>query len=229
MPIPFDALQAIILDMDGVLVDTEPIHMQAFVDFLAAYDIHVAEETLWSFIGHSVQENMRELKARYEVLSEIPVARAAEERDALYLRLLEGSNLGLHSGVADLIDYALNNGLALGLATSSDKSHWQTVARVIKRNEGIDLHRIFEAVSCGDEVEKRKPHPGLYLRACAGLGLQPSARIMAVEDSPAGIESANAAGLSSVALLTPYVSDERMSAADMTVRAIAEITERLVR
>ena len=228
MPIPFEMLEAIIFDMDGVLVDTEPVHMQAFVSFLALYDIHVPQETLWSFIGHSVQENMRVLKARYKVLAGITVAEAVKKRDALYLQLLEKSTLGLNDGIADLIDYALNNGLALGLAPSSDTSHWQAVARVIKRNDGVDLHKVFEAVSCGDEVEKRKPHPGLYRRACAGLGMTPSEKIVAIEDSPAGIASANAAGLSSIALLTPYVPEKQMSAADMAVREIAEITERLL-
>ncbi|HHM01630.1 MAG TPA: HAD family phosphatase [Caldithrix abyssi] len=229
MPVPFESLEAIIFDMDGVLLDTEPLHMQAFVSFLEFYDIHVPPETLWSFIGHSVQENIKVLKSRYAPLADITIEEAARKRDALYLQLLEKSSLTLNSGVADLIDYALNNKLALGVATSSDKSHWQTVARVIKRNEGIDLNMVFEAVSCGDEVPKRKPHPGLYLRACAGLGLEPSKRIIAIEDSPAGIESANSAGLSSIALLTPYVPENQLKAAAMMIREIAEISERLVR
>ena len=119
-------------------------------------------------------------------------------------------------GVRDAVAEAARLGLRLGVASSSSRS-WVTghLAR-------LGLER-FECVRCRDDVANTKPDPGLYLSVCACLGVAPGDAV-ALEDSANGIAAAKAAGMRCVAIPNPMTAGLDLSAADLRLASLADVS-----
>ncbi len=206
-------LQALILDMDGVLADTEPIHIRAFRRWLQPFDVNPSQEFMESLIGHSVEENFRTIYDRFLRSKgvELELPEVVKERNAIYLELLREQPLRANPGVMEVIDYALNNNIKLGLATSSDREQVDAILGALKRHpdQPLDLKPVLTAVVAGDDVARKKPAPDIYKRALQLLEI-PAAATLAVEDSQAGLTSAGKAGIACAALATPYNNKHKL-------------------
>jgi HAD superfamily hydrolase (TIGR01509 family) len=118
--------------------------------------------------------------------------------------------------VREAIAAARGLGLRLGIASSS-RHRW-----VDGHLERLGLEG-FECVRCRDDVERAKPFPDLYLAVCACLGVEPE-RAVALEDSANGIAAAKAAGLRCVAVPNPMTVDLDLSAADLRLASLADLS-----
>jgi beta-phosphoglucomutase family hydrolase len=182
---------ALIFDLDGVVVDTMPLHTLAWLRYLAQLGISRKDIAIHMH-GRRNDEIVREFLGP-DVSNEVVLEHgAAKER---LFREMMGGNL-LHSlvpGVADFL--ARTESLAVALATNAEP------ANVDFALDGTNLRRWFQVIVDGSQVRNAKPAPDIYLAAGARLGVAPQNCIV-FEDSPTGIAAARAAGMPVVGILT---------------------------
>jgi HAD superfamily hydrolase (TIGR01509 family) len=177
---PPDEVTAVVFDLDGVLVDTEPLHMAATQALIAPAELAI--EQYEQFIGRGGFKQW--LAETYAItLAEID----AGYSDAFYAEL-EREPLEPLDGVVDLLEAISGRGLLLAVASQSSRE-W-----VDATLEAASLDRYFPQIATAGEAGADKPEPDVYLLAAEKLGQAPGACI-AVEDSIAGIASARAAGM----------------------------------
>jgi HAD superfamily hydrolase (TIGR01509 family) len=216
-------IKALILDMDGVLVDTEPLHMKAFELFLNEYDIETNKKFLQNFIGYSIEDNIKMLFSDYPVFKDLNMQDAINYRNDIYLSLIKKQQLASIEGIKELIDFCLAHKIKLGLASSSDKTQVDTILTNISSNPsyGIDLYATLSAIVSGDMVARKKPWPDVYLKALKQLKVD-ARYALAIEDSQVGIKSAKSAGMFCAALKNPYTDVEQMNGYDWILNNITE-------
>jgi HAD superfamily hydrolase (TIGR01509 family) len=190
---PFDL---VIFDNDGVLVDSEPVANAILAELLTSYGLAVTtHQCIERYLGNTLGR-VREL-VEAELGHPIPDDFEATYRATVYPRLAE--TVTAIPGVAAVLDRLDAAGVATCVASSGIHQRIRitlTTAGLIDRFDG----RLFSA----EDVGRGKPAPDLFLHAAATLGVEPS-RCAVVEDAPAGVEAANAAGMVAFgyAALTP--------------------------
>jgi HAD superfamily hydrolase (TIGR01509 family) len=179
------AVEAVVLDMDGTLLDTEGAYRAAFLDAAAALGHAVDEGFYATLVGISSRERGPLLAARYG--PGFPWAACLREYRARKARLL-ADGVRAKPGAAELLADLAARKLPCAVATSATR---RTALLALER---AGLLGAFAAVAARDDVADGKPHPALFLRAAEALGTPP-ARCVAVEDSPPGVLAAQAAGM----------------------------------
>lgn len=178
-------IEALIFDMDGLLVDSEPLAGRALAQFLLAQGHAILPDTMAKTLGRRLPEAIALLAEMYNLTSPLP--ELIDTYDRLRLAALRG-NLHPMPGAAALITFAREANLRLGLATSSLRSHADlTLAETA-------LTGLFDAEATGDEVVHGKPAPDIFLLCAERLGVSPAACVV-LEDAPAGLAAAAAAGM----------------------------------
>lgn len=222
-------VKTLVLDMDGVLVDTEPLHVEAFRRYMDELDITYEDEFIHGFIGYSIAQNVATINRTFLKGREVDVAQGERHRDSIYLSLIREAPLAPVPGVIDLIDFCLNEGMTLALASSSSREQVDTILDNLEQHPEtpLVLRRTFSAIVTGDEVPQRKPAPDIYQSALKKLNARPD-HSLAVEDSPAGVSSAVAAGLTCIALRSPFIKNERLRHAHLQVDHLSEVVELLM-
>jgi len=222
--------RAIILDMDGVLADTEPIHVEAFRAMLLEYGIEADDQFLNSFIGHSIENNVETINATYFKSEPLPVEKTTRYRDDIYLALLEATDLNPLPGVEDLLYYCSTNNITLALASSSIREQIDVILEKLTdhSNGTLSYKNIFSVIVSGDDVSDKKPAKDIYQLALKKLDLRAD-DCFAVEDSAAGIQSAQAAGLKCVFLKNVYSIETEISIAEHQINSLNEIVSFLDR
>jgi HAD superfamily hydrolase (TIGR01509 family) len=214
-------LKALIFDMDGTLVHSDPVHLRAFAEILGAEGITIDEDLYRSsIIGHTNESIFATL------LPHLPVSAHeafADRKEAAFRRL--ALELEPVAGLADLLDWADKRDIKIALVTNApllDATHMLDVLGLTER---------FEVKITIDQVTRGKPDPLPYLTALERLGIA-AAEAVAFEDSPSGMKAAKGAGLFSFGVLTGLTADEMKDAgADLTIetfhdQALWEILER---
>ncbi|MBB2899552.1 HAD superfamily hydrolase (TIGR01509 family) [Kineococcus radiotolerans] len=182
---------AVLWDMDGTLVDTEPHWIAAETALLGRHGASWTHEQALSLVGNALPESGRVLAAHLEAETGVrldPAAVVAELVEAVVAQV--SAAVVWRPGAVELLEALAGAGVPCALVTMSYRSLAETVARV--------LPGAFAVVVAGDEVERGKPAPDPYLRAAELLGVDP-ARCVVLEDSPTGIASGEAAGCRVVA------------------------------
>ena len=180
-----EPIRAVIFDMDGTLVDSEPFAERAWADFLKAHGHQLDDRVLGRMFGLRLMEGAAVVKEAYDL--ELPVATIAEQQDALRLAALTG-NLVPMPGTGAVLAFARGAGLWMALATSSLRHHADlTLAET-------ELAGLFDAEVTGDEVAHGKPAPDIFLLASKRLDVA-SRHCVVFEDSPAGVAAALAANM----------------------------------
>lgn len=205
------AVSALLLDLDGTLVDSEPLHRAAYRSFFDARGWEWDERLLDRFTGRRGDDVFR---------SE-PGPWAGEDPELLCREVighLDPDRLPEHvPGGAELVAAAGRTGVPLAVVTSAARDWVETtVGELLVAGHGNHL------VVAREDVTDGKPHPEPYRLACRLLEVDP-ASALAVEDSPAGIRSAVAAGVGTVCGITTTWPGEELLAAG-AVRVVADLT-----
>jgi len=216
-----DSLQAVILDMDGVLVDTEPLHIKSFCTLLDKLGVSFKEEYVHSFVGYSIEDNVRRIDNDYFGGSRLDIQKYVKKRDDLYLDLVKSNLKFPMPGIIELVTFCREKNIKTALASSSDRIQIDIILENLKIN-GFDLMPILDASVSGDEVINRKPQSDIYELVLQKMNCSAEQSI-AVEDSQAGVTSAKGAGIFCAALKNPYNSIELLSEADVLIDSIYEV------
>jgi HAD superfamily hydrolase (TIGR01509 family) len=183
------SIGAVLFDMDGVLVDSEPIWYDVETELVERMGGTWSPEDQAKCIGGTVDWFCRYVieltgseRTAQDVQDEVVASMAARMTDALRI----------HDGALDLVDAVRARGARTALVTSSYRALVDPALRWL----GADR---FDVVITGDEVSHGKPHPEPYLAACRALGVRPDTAVV-IEDAPSGIAAAEAAGCTVVAV-----------------------------
>ncbi|RUM87232.1 MAG: hypothetical protein DSZ24_06710 [Thermodesulfatator sp.] len=209
--------RALLFDLDGVILDSMPWHVRAWQEAFAELGLRVPEEILYLHEGAIELETARKIfedqgvEPRLEFFQEI-----FRRQKRIFLEKYR-HRVRPFPEVPDLLADLRREGRKLALVTSS---HREILKEVLRE----DLQRLFHFVVTGDQVSRRKPHPDPYLTGLSGLKVSPE-EALAVENAPAGVRSAKAAGLLCLALTTT-LPPEHLAEADLVLenhRRLAEI------
>jgi len=182
-------LAAVLLDMDGTLVDTEPDWIACERELVAAYGGSWTDEDSRALVGNALLASAGYIAAVGGV--QLPPVEIVERLlDCVVARV--GRRIPWTPGALELLEELNLAGIPVAMVTMSYRRLADAVLAGLPAGT-------FAAVVTGDEVREGKPHPEPYLRAAAELGVDPR-RCVAVEDSPPGVASAEAAGCVTVAV-----------------------------
>ncbi len=218
-------IRAAIFDMDGLLVDSEPLWQQAELEIFRQVGVPLDRERCLQTRGKRIEEVVEYWYALHPWASP---SRPELQRRILrrVIELVREAGTA-KAGVHHVLGFARERGLALGLASSS---YYAVIEAVLER---LDLRGAFHAVHSAEEERRGKPHPDVYLRAARKLDV-PAAHCLAFEDSPAGVEAAKAAGMKCVAVPDlqpepgPAREEERsrLARADLVLESLERFDER---
>lgn len=208
-------LKAVLFDMDGVIVDTEPLHRKSYFRMFEDVGIDVSDSLYNSFTGQATLPICRTLCEHFE-LSEKPENLVATKRKHFKYLFENDNDLALLDGVLDLIKDYHSNDLTLILASSASMLN---IDRIFER---FDLNQYFKAKISGADLKASKPHPEIFIKA-AQLAEKPKATCMVIEDSTNGIAAAKAAGIYCVGFKSPNSTNQDYSKADKVISDFSEI------
>lgn len=207
--------KAVLFDMDGVIVDTEPLHHNAYYQMFKDVNIEVSEQLYASFTGQSTFSICEQLISHFN-LPLSPHTLVGIKRDHFKYLFEHDKSLSLIDGVLELIKDYFANGMSLVLASSASMDN---INRIFKR---FDLDQYFKAKISGAELEASKPHPEIFTKAAELSGHKPH-DCFVIEDSTNGIKAAKAANLFCIAFKSPHSGGQQYSDADTVIENFNDI------
>jgi beta-phosphoglucomutase len=208
-------VEAIIFDMDGVLVDSEPFHIEIEKRQFALNNINVSEEEHHQYMGVASDVMWREIVSRHSL--NIPAEILVEQNRTENIRYFsEIAEIPVMSGLVDILEKFQQKDFPMAVASSS----FPEVILLILEKTG--LRKYFQVVVSSEEAGKSKPEPDVFLLAAQKLGIKP-AHCMVVEDSFNGIEAAHAAGMSCVAYQGTGADPKNQKEADAVIKHFAQL------
>ncbi len=210
---------AAIFDMDGVLVDTYRAHYRSWVAMAEKEGFTFTEEQFAGAFGRT----SREIIAHFwgEGLSDRRIAEMDAEKEAAFRTLIEDEFPAM-PGAGKLIDDLADDGFALAVGSSGPP---ENVHMVLDR---LGVRDRFQATVTGSDVTRGKPDPQVFLLAGQRLGIAPR-RCAVVEDAPAGVAAARAAGMKSIGLASTGRTPDDLREADLVVVQLDELTPERIR
>ena len=214
-------LQAVVLDFDGVIADTEPLHYQACREVLAPLGITLTwEEYAERYIGIADREVFGRVAKRHGLALDPDLTDTLLARKAKVLRRVFVDARSLFPGVAEVMT-RWSEVVPLAIASGALRGEIEGVLRA------AGIAGTVSVIVAADDVPRSKPAPDPYLQALAWLephaGRLVPARSVAIEDSRWGLQSARAAGMRAVAVTTSFTPSE-LGDADLVVNSLSSLT-----
>jgi HAD superfamily hydrolase (TIGR01509 family) len=206
------ALQALLFDLDGTLIDSMPLHHAAWAQWHARHGL--AFDDAGFFAATAGRSNAEVLHELLPQLSEAEREALAEEKEALYRAAAAGS-LRMIEGFEPLRVQARALGLKLAICTASP------LGNVAVAFERFGLDRLVDTVVSPADGVRGKPHPDIFELAAARLGV-PAAACLVFEDAPLGLEAARRAGMRAVAL-TSSLPAAAFAGCDNRIRTLPDL------
>jgi len=208
--------EAVIFDMDGVLIDSEPIHVGIEKLLFNKLGIDVSETVHRSYMGASNEFMYSDLRSRFNLSESVTELIESDElfRSDYFHRL---DTIPANDGLISLLGQIKTAGLKLAVATSSSPE----IANLLLNKCGIAP--FFDAIVTTSEAGKSKPSPDVYLLAAKKIGVSPEDCIV-FEDSPNGLLSAKSAGMFCVVIQSDSELIQKLSKADYLIQSFTEIT-----
>ncbi|RLC77595.1 MAG: hypothetical protein DRJ03_17080, partial [Chloroflexi bacterium] len=212
MSLIVNLVAAVIFDMDGVIVDSEPLHIESFNEIIAQYDAVITPDDFKPLVGRTQPEIFAAVKERFGIEESIESLMARKQER--YLRLVE-TKIEAMPGLYELVDWLKALGIKMGIASASPLKDIQTVLRCIR------LEGAFDAVLSAVNLLHGKPHPDIFLLTAKELGVLPG-QCVVLEDSERGVEAARRAGMTRIAMPNFFTRHHDFSAADSVVESLFE-------
>ena len=208
--------QAIIFDMDGVIVDSMPYHFIAWYEALRPWGIRVSCFEVYAQEGERWEATLKGMLKRAKIKSTTKVLNSIFSlRQRIFKRYFKRF---IFQGAYELLVRLKSQGFLLGLVSGSPLDE-------INKILPVKLRRLFSCIVAGNQVKNGKPHPEPYLKAARVLKVLPSACLV-IENAPFGITSAKQAGMPCIAVSTS-LPKEYLTDADLVVESLNQITRLL--
>jgi HAD superfamily hydrolase (TIGR01509 family) len=201
-------MKAVIFDMDGVLVDSEPLHYASDSELLKRLGISVPDGYLDRFIGMSNPAIWEAISAEFNIQKDVQEILNAQL--SLKLKLLKRMDLKPIDGIPELLKGIRRAGLPIAVASSSSAIF---IKEVLKR---IGVDYLIDMFVSGESVPHSKPEPDVFLKAAEFLGVEP-ADCVVIEDSKNGTIAAKKAGMKCVGFRNPHPGNQDLSVADLVI------------
>jgi len=214
-------IQTVIFDMDGVIIDSEPVYFKIDKEMFEELNIAVSFEEHCTYVGTSSQ-NMWDAIIKKHGIPGDPGKLMRKEYNLYMDYLVNANDLQPIDGVMELINGLHENNFKLILASSS---RMEIIDIILKKFKLSDL---FIAKVSGSELAHSKPHPEIFLRSAQLAGSEPKECIV-IEDSKNGVAAAKAAGMKCIGFLNPSSGDQNLGDADMVIQSFKELNADLVK
>lgn len=208
-------LKAVLFDMDGVIVDTEPLHRKAYFKTFKDLNISVSEEFYTSLTGTSTKKATTMIKDEFN-LEVSPEEIAASKRKYFKHYFDTDPDFDLLPGVRELILHYYENEIKLVLASSASMN---TINWVFDK---FDIGKYFMGKISGADLEESKPHPEIFIMASEIAG-EPKENCMVIEDSTNGIVAAHRAGIFCAAYRSEHSKMQKYDLAKIVVTDFSEL------
>ena len=191
--------KAVIFDMDGVIFDTERVYLEIWQSVFEKYGYKMTKELYITVMGTGRKNVIKTFLENFG--DDLPIEKMYEEKDNQLFYIIENQGIPLKKGVKELFSMLKEKNYKIALATSAKRY------RVEKQIKYKWLKESFDAIVCGDDVEKGKPSPDIFLKAAKEIDVE-AKDCFVVEDSPAGIKAAFSGGMKGIHVEDLKVADE---------------------
>ena len=215
-------LRAVIFDMDGVIIDSEPIHFERENMLFRELGLSISDEEHHSFVGITGRDMWERIKRKYNLEQSVEEL-VRFDRSRLDHNFFYPDKIKSIPGIKDLIEELSNNKIKLVLASSAPLNR---IGLILER---LRLRQYFSEIVSGEEVEYGKPDPDIFFHAASLAGAKPE-DCLVIEDSRNGIEAAKSAGMKCLGFKNPNSGNQDLSSADMVIESFLKINyEKLIR
>ena len=191
--------KAVIFDMDGVIFDTERVYLEIWQSVFEKYGYKMTKELYITVMGTGRKNVIKTFLENFG--DDLPIEKMYEEKDNQLFYIIENQGIPLKEGVKELFSMLKEKNYKIALATSAKRE------RVEKQIKDKWLKESFDAIVCGDDVEKGKPSPDIFLKAAKKIDVEPE-NCFVVEDTPAGIKAAFSGGMKGIHVEDLKAADE---------------------
>jgi beta-phosphoglucomutase len=220
MPTVSAPIKAIVFDFDGVLADSEPLHLRSYQEILAPHGVTLTtEEYCARYLGFDDEGAFRRIAEDYDLLfGDEEIELLLQEKTRAFQALLSGTSV-LYPGAAACVA-RLGERWPLGIASGALRHEIELML------QGARVRDAFRFIVAAGDTDRTKPAPDPYLRAAELHGVA-AAECVAIEDSVWGLQSAKDAGMRTIAITHTYPRDA-LTLADRIVDSLDELTEEII-
>ncbi len=208
-------IKAVLFDMDGLMIDSEPLSLQAFNMVFRKYGKYLTEdESNKRYVGISDKDASQDMIKRFDLpmsAEELVLAK----KDA-YQQILKTHQIISQVGLFEILTNLHSSGYKIGIASGSSLKEIEIVIN------GLQISQLVDIYCSADEVENGKPAPDVYLLAAKKLGVSP-ADCLVLEDAPKGVQAAKSAGMICFAIPSNETKGLDFSQADKVLNSLAEV------
>lgn len=215
-------LEAVIFDMDGVIVDTEPVYFRAINGFLNQFGLSIDKKYNEKFFGVSSYDAWSVMKKDFG-LNDYSVEQCVQGMMQKRDQIIKEEGYVPIEGTISLIKELHEAGIPLAVASSSALKDIEAVTR------SFDIRSCLKDIVSGvDECENAKPFPDVFLKAAGKLGIRPD-RCLVIEDSDNGVLAAKRAGMKVIGYRNPDFGNQALENADYIVKTMEDVNLKLCR
>ncbi len=207
------SIDSVVLDMDGLMLDTEPLYKIAWQEAAFELGCPLDDKFYLTLVGRTNAEGEAALTERFG--AGFPLDRFRDRWAALWRSEVDANGIPHKPGLTELLTYLAKRRIPVGIATSSDQDYAACSLAAAR----LDRKR-FACIVTGEQVANSKPSPDIYIEAARRLGVEP-ARVLAVEDSDAGILSSARAGM--IAVMVPDLKPPSRAARKAACAVVASL------
>ena len=179
-------INAVIFDMDGVIFDTESLYLKHWCSIFSKYGYEMTKENYLLVMGRGRKVVKEKFLSIYG--ENLPIYNMYKEKDYELSKYIEENEVPIKEGAYELLEFLKVNGYKVALATSAKRG------RAMKHLKDSRFENYFDVIITGEDIEKTKPNPEIFLKALERLNIEPKKAIV-IEDSIAGIKAAKNAGI----------------------------------
>ncbi len=211
-------MKAIIFDMDGVIINSEPVHFEVEQELLEKLGGKMSKEAHVAFVGTTDHYMWSTLKERFNL--EAAVEEIIEIKKEMFLERLD--EIELMDNFKELMLSLYNEGYPMAIASSNNR---KTVDKIVEK---FGLSKYMKFIISGEEVHKGKPDPEIFLTAAKKINVE-AKHCLVIEDASNGVKAAKAAKMKCVGLENIYSGNQDLSEADLVINNLAELDLNIIK
>ena len=200
-------IKAVIFDLDGVIVESEHIHIEAEKQTMLKHGVHITSEELHKYTGTTAKHMFTELIGKYKLNTTFE--KTFSEKEEILFKLLKEDTRPT-KGIIKLLQKLKQRNIKLAIASSS---HRRLINFVLER---LNIEASFDSIIGAEDITHSKPNPEIFLKTAEKLVVSP-AECCVVEDAALGVEAAKRAGMKCIGYRNPNSGDQDLSKADIAI------------